>query len=283
MKQGKKGSSGMATKRKLKSATFTLLAIIICFIMLVPVYLLAKTSLSTPDEVLTQHPTLWIHDVTFEHWEKIFTSGKLWPPLIRSVITASATTILSLIIVVPACYTVSHFSKKKQYAFIMTLFFTRMIPSVAVALPISVSFIKIGLLDTIPGLILANLICQIPFMAWMLVSTFTSIPYDLEEAAMIDGASKMRVVVSIILPLAKQGIAVSAMYVFLNAWNEFTYALYLCNTTKTLPLQIYYYVNRGGFFDQATYSTILAIPVIIITFVLQKYLKSDYLAGAVKG
>lgn len=273
----------MQNRKKLKSVIYTILAIIICFIMLVPVYLLAKTSLSTPEEVLVQHPTLIPHSLTLQHWIKIFESGKLWAPLGRSVITAISTTLLALVIVVPACYTVSHFNKKIQYTFIMSLFFTRMIPSVAVALPISVYFIKFGLLDTIPGLILANLICQIPFMAWMLVSTFTGIPFDLEEAAMIDGATKIQILVKVILPLAKQGIAVSAMYVFLNAWNEFTYALYLCNNTKTLPLQIYYYVNRGGFFEQATYSTILAIPVIVITFILQKYLKSDYLAGAVKG
>lgn len=283
MKQAKSGSTGMVRKAKVRSTVYTILAVIICFIMLIPVYLLAKTSLSTSEEVLVQHPTFLIHHITFEHWIKIFNSGKLWAPLLRSVITASATTVIALIVVVPACYVASHFSKKKQYMFIMSLFFTRMIPNVAVALPISVYFIKFGLLDTIPGLVLANLICQIPFMAWMLVSTFAAIPYDLEEAAMIDGASKLKVVVSIVLPLAKQGIAVSAMYVFLNAWNEFTYALYLSNNTKTLPLQIYYYVNRGGFFEQGTYSTILAIPVIIITFILQKYLKSDYLAGAVKG
>ena len=264
-------------------AILTLCAIVICFIMIIPVYLLAKTSFSTSAEVLTQHPTLLLHQPTMQHWIKIFNSGKLWGPLWRSVITAVSTTLLSLIIVVPACYTISHFSKSKQYIFIMALFFTRMIPSVAVALPISVSFIKLGLLDTIPGLILANLVAQIPFMAWIMVSTFTAIPFDLEEAAMIDGATKMKVILKVVLPLAKQGIAVAAMYVFLNSWNEFTYALYLCNNNKTLPLQIYYYAQSGGFFEQATYSTILTIPVVIITFILQKYLKSDYLAGAVKG
>ena len=231
----------MARKAKVRSTVYTILAVIICFIMLIPVYLLAKTSLSTSEEVLVQHPTFLIHHLTFEHWIKIFNSGKLWPPLIRSVITASATTIIALVIVVPACYVVSHFSKKKQYMFIMSLFFTRMIPNVAVALPISVYFIKSGLLDTIPGLVLANLICQIPFMAWMLVSTFTAIPYDLEEAAMIDGASKIRVVWSVVLPLAKQGIAVSAMYVFLNAWNEFTYALYLSNNKEAHKDVVTYY------------------------------------------
>lgn len=270
-------------KETMKQFAMGFTALLLCLIMITPVYLLAKTSLSTSDEVLVQHPTLWIHEVTMEHWIKIFNSGKLWAPLFRSVAISCATTVIALIIVVPACYTVSHFSKKVRYAFVMSLFFTRMAPSVAIALPISVTFLKMGLLDTVQGLILANLICQIPFMAWIMVSTFTGIPYELEEAAMIDGAKKLEIIAMVILPLAKQGIAVAAMYVWLNAWNEFTYALYLCNNTKTLPIQIYYYVNRGGFFDQATYATILAIPVIFITFILQKYLKSDYLAGAVKG
>ena len=115
------------------------------------------------------------------------------------------------------------------------------------------------------------------------LASLSGVDAALEEAAMIDGASKIKVVVSIVLPLAKQGIAVSAMYVFLNAWNEFTYALYLSLSTKTLPLQVYYYTQRGGFFQTAAYSTILAIPVIIVTFLLQQYLKSDYLSGAVKG
>ncbi len=273
----------MSERKSRNRLILTFCALVICFIMIIPVYLLAKTSFSTPAEVLTQHPTLLLHHPTLQHWVKIFNSGKLWGPLSRSVITAISTTLLALVVVVPACYTISHFRKSTQYIFIMALFFTRMIPSVAVALPISVSFIKLGLLDTIPGLILANLVAQIPFMAWILISTFAAIPYDLEEAAMIDGATKIQVILRVVLPLAKQGIAVAAMYVFLNSWNEFTYALYLCNNNKTLPLQIYYYAQSGGFFEQATYSTILSIPVIIITFILQKYLKSDYLAGAVKG
>src|SRR5690606_38545845 len=119
--------------------------------------------------------------------------------------------------------------------------------------------------------------------AWILVSTFSAIPVDLEEAAFIDGATRLQTLRLVIFPVAMQGIAVSAIYVWLNSWNEFTYALYLSLTTKTMPLQIYYYVERGGFFDQAAYAIILAIPVFIITFIFQRYLKSDYLSGAFKG
>lgn len=267
----------------IKKALFYVALILICLLMLSPVYILVKVSFSTPDEVLTQHPTFFIHQFTIEHWKKVIESGNLWAPLLRSLTVATGTTLIALVIVVPACYVASHFSKKWRYVFIMSMFFTRMIPSVALALPISVTFLKMNLLDTVPGLILANLISQIPFMAWILISTFEGISYDLEEAAAIDGAGRIKRLTKVVLPVATQGIVVASLYVWLNAWNEFTYAVYLSNNTKTMPLQIYYYVERGGFFDQAAYATVLTIPVIIITFILQKYLKSGYLSGAIKG
>nr|WP_245247365.1 MULTISPECIES: carbohydrate ABC transporter permease [unclassified Paenibacillus] len=191
--------------------------------------------------------------------------------------------LLALAIVTPASYAISRLNKKAKYIFILTLFFTKMFPVVGIALPISVTFLKWNLLDTDIGLVLAHLIGQLPFMAWILVATFSAIPFDLEESAAIDGASRMQTLSKVILPVAMQGIAVAALYVWLNSWNEFTYALYLSLSTKTMPLQIYYYVERGGFFQQAAYATILAIPVVLITFILQRYLKSDYLGGAVKG
>lgn len=271
------------SKLLLKNFVIYLAVAIIIFVMLSPVYILGKISVSSKPEVMTQHPTFLVQEFDFSHWSNILKSGKLWAPLSRSIIVATATTILSMIIVVPAAYAVSRMEKKWRYTFVFALFFTRMFPSVAIALPISVTFLKWNLLDSMAGLVFANMVNQIPFMAWILVSTFESIPRDLDEAASIDGANRFRSLQKVILPVAAQGIAVAAMYVWLNAWNEFTYAVYLSNTSKTMPLTIYYYVGRGDVFQQAAYSTILAIPVIIITFVLQRYLKSDYLSGAVKG
>lgn len=270
-------------KKILKKTIFYLSIICICLIMIAPVYLLAKVSFSAKAEVLSQHPTLLIHEFTWEHWRNVFMSGNLWQPLKKSLIVSTMTTVCSLVIVVPAAYVVSRMSKKMRYAFVLGLFFTRMVPSVAIALPISVTFLKMDLIDTSTGLVLANMITQIPFMAWILVSTFAEVPLSLDEAAWIDGASKLQAIIKVILPVSMQGIAVSAMYVWLNAWNEFTYAMYLSNNSKTMPLQIYYYVSRGSVFERAAYSTILAIPVILITFILQRYLKPDYLGGSVKG
>lgn len=273
----------LANRKLLNKVLLAIVAILIGTVMIIPVYILVKVSFSDPGEILTQHPTLLPHSFTLEHWQEVLASGNLWEPLKKSLIVATSTTVISVLVVSPAAYSIARMSRKVKYIFIITLFLTKMFPVVGIALPISITFLKWNLLDTNLGLILANLIGQIPFMAWILVSTFSSLPVDLEEAAAIDGGNKLQILMRIVFPAAGQGIAVAAMYVWLNSWNEFTYALYLSLTTRTLPLTVYYYVQRGGFFQQAAYSTILAIPVIIVTFILQRYLKSDYLTGAVKG
>lgn len=273
----------LANRKLLNKVLLSIVAILIGTVMIIPVYILVKVSFSDPGEILTQHPTLLPHSFTLEHWQEVLASGNLWEPLKKSLIVATSTTVISILVVSPAAYSIARMSRKVKYIFIITLFLTKMFPVVGIALPISITFLKWNLLDTNLGLILANLIGQIPFMAWILVSTFSSLPVDLEEAAAIDGGNKLQILMRIVFPAAGQGIAVAAMYVWLNSWNEFTYALYLSLTTRTLPLTVYYYVQRGGFFQQAAYSTILAIPVIIVTFILQRYLKSDYLTGAVKG
>ncbi|AGB41495.1 ABC-type sugar transport system, permease component [Halobacteroides halobius DSM 5150] len=251
--------------------------------MILPVYLMFKVSVSSPQEVLTQHPTFGIQNFTLEHWKGVIQSGRLWAPLSKSFIVATGTAIISMIIAAPGAYVISRMDRKIKYITIISLFFTRMFPAVGIALPVSVEFIKLGLLDTNLGLILAHLIKVLPFLAWILVGTFETIPQDLEKAASVDGASKMQILLKVVFPIALPGIAVGTMFAWLQSWNEFTYALYMTLADKTLPLQVFYYVNRGGVFATAAYATILTIPVAIITFFLQKYMKSGYLSGAIKG
>jgi len=273
----------MRTKRIVSNIFFYLMVLTIGFVAIVPVYILFKVSVSSPAEVLTQNPSFFIKEFTTTHWQRVFLSGNIWPPFTKSFVVATVTAAIALVIVVPAAYVVSRLGRMVKYTFIMVLFFTRMFPTVGIALPISRIFLNWGLLDTYTGLVMANLVTQIPFMVWILISAFESIPSDVEEAAYIDGCTRIMTLVKIVLPLALQGIAVSVMYVWLNVWNEFTYARYLSLSTRNLPLQIFYYVERGGFFQQAAYASILAIPVITVTFILQRYLKSGYLSGSIKG
>lgn len=266
-----------------KKTIFFISVATVVFLMVVPVYVLARISVSVPNDVMTQHPKFLITQFTFKHWAQVLASGNLWDAFSKSFLVATFTAVMALVFAVPASYVISRFNNKVKYAIIMALFFTRMVPNVGIALPITVTFMKWNLLDTHMGLIMAHLIEQLPFITWILVSTFESIPVDIEEAGMIDGASKLRILRTLILPVAAPGIAVAAMLTWLNSWNEFAYARYLSLSTRTLPLEVFYYVSRGGFFQQAAYATILTIPVLVLTYVLQKYLKGDYLSGSVKG
>lgn len=260
-----------------------LVLIVFSIIMLIPVYIMFKVSLSTPEDVLTAHPPYLIENFTWDHWKKVFEAGNIWEPMQKSLIVATLTMIIGVILAAPASYVISRMGRKWKYIFVLGLLFTRMFPDVGIVLPISVNFLEWNLIDTNLGLVLAHLIPNLPFLAWILVSTFETIPPDLEKAAYIDGASRLQSLTRVVLPLALPGIAVGALFVWLNSWNEFTYTLYLTVSERTLPLQTFYYINRGDLFQSAAYSVFLTIPVIIITFVLQRYLKAGQLSGAVKG
>lgn len=256
---------------------------IFSFVTLAPVYLMFKISVSEPRDILTQDKSFFIQNFTFDHWIRVFEAGQLWGPLMKSLTVATTTTILAILIAAPAAYVISLLPKKYQYTIILSLLFTRMFPDVGIALPIAVRFIEWNLLDTYIGLIMAHLIPNLPFLAWILVATFASIPRDMEKAAMIDGASRLTALRKVVFPIAAPGIAVGAMFIWLNSWNEFTYAIYLTMGQNTLPLQTYYYIVRGDWFQSAAYAMVLTIPVIIVTFFLQRYMQSGFLSGAVKG
>lgn len=259
------------------------LLLIASLFFITPVYLMFKVSFSSPGEVLTAHPSFWFQEFTAKHWRDVLTSGYLSAPLVKSLSVATMTTLAALILTAPGAYVISRMRPGVKYAVVLALFFTRMFPDVGIALPIAVTFIKWNLLDTQLGLILAHLTKVLPFIAWVLVGTFETIPIDLEKAAWVDGASKLQTLWRVVLPLSAPGIAVAAMFVWLDSWNEFTFALYLTLSRNTLPLQTFYYVQRGNWFQAAAYSALLTLPVMLVTFLLQRYLRSGTLAGSIKG
>ncbi len=257
--------------------------LLIVLFTVLPLYLMVKISISPPLEVFSPHPTFIPHAVTAEHWRALLTSEALWPPLGKSLAVATWTMVGAIGLAAPAAYVISRLPRSWRYILLLALFAGRMVPEVGIALPVAVSFLHWGLLDTQLGLVLTHLIRTLPFVAWILVGTFETIPVEVEEAAEVDGCHRLGVLTRIVFPLALPGVAVAGLFAWLESWNEFTYALYLSLIEKTLPLQVYYYVIRGSWFDSATYATILTVPVIVVTAWLQRYLKAGYLAGAVKG
>jgi trehalose transport system permease protein len=250
----------------------------VIFMIVLPIFLMFKIAVSEPGPFLNEDRFVF----SLQSFKSVFQSGNIWPPLRKSATVAVSVALLSVLIAAPGAYVIAKVPGHIGFLFIIIIFFTRMFPEVGIALPVSLTFIRWGLFDTDPGLVLAHLIRVLPLVAWILLGTFKAIPPDLEQAGKVDGCTKRQVLTQIIFPIAKPGLAVGLIFGFLYSWDEFTYATYLSLQHKTLPLTVYYYVNRGGWFLTSTYAVIITLPVLLFTYYFQRYLQSGFLSGAVK-
>lgn len=262
---------------------FWILAIIIAALLLLPIYVLFKVSVSTLAEATAPRPSYLPREITWENWQRLLSWDIIGAPLRHSLIVAFSTAILAVLIAAPAAYVISRVPRGPRYFIVLGLLLTRMFPEVIIATPIASNFFAWGLDDTDLGLTMAHLIRTLPLASWILVGTFEVIPRDLEEASAVDGSGRIGTLLRVVLPLAAPGIAVAAIFAWLDSWNDLLYAIYLFLTERTLPLITYYYANRGTVTDVATFSIILTIPVLLLTLFLQRWIRSGYLSGAVKG
>lgn len=245
-----------------------------------PLYVLVKISVSPPAEVMTAHPTLVPHGVTSQHWQRVLESGQIVAPLRKSLIVASGVAILALALGAPAAYALVQLPTSWRYGILLGLFLCRMLPQVSIAMPVAVVFLRWGLLDSNLGLILAHLTMVLPVAAWVLTTTFDTVPRSVEEAAALDGCGVLQTLVRIILPLALPGLVVGGLLAWLFSWEEFILATYLTLGAKTMPLQVYYYLYQGNWFVTAVAAAIMTLPVLILSAFLQRYLQETNLAGA---
>lgn len=267
---------------------YTLL-IIITIIVLFPVYLLFIVGFGATHEVFRNYPPILPSVFSLQNWNVAAQNiNTIIAPLMMSTETAFLVAFISLGVSIPAAYTISKLPTAPRYGFILFLFVTQMLPEIQLAIPISALVIRLGLYQTALGLALAQSSIAIPMVAYILVGTFRTVPSNLSQSATIDGASKLQAFYFMDLRLALSGIAVAFILAWLFSWDEFVFAQILLSQNPTIPPVIYKYLSRGvgtasgpiGVAD--IFSIILIIPVILVTFFLQKYLRSDVLAGALK-
>lgn len=229
-----------------------------------------------PEEVSVSNFVSVIRDQPFVRW------------MFNSAIVAGATTIVGVFMACTAAYAFSRFRFPGRRALLMSFLVSQMFPGTLTLIPlyiILVQWLELG--SSWIGLILIYATTAIPFCVWMLKGYFDTIPKELEESALMDGASTGRIFYSIVLPLAKPAVAVTALFAFMTGWNEFILAATFMDKELmyTAPVGLRFFV--GGFQQQwgffAAGSIIVAIPVVVLFMYLQKYLVSGLTAGAVKG
>lgn len=230
----------------------------------------------------------WPADVSFSNFSSVLTDQPFAKWVLNSAIVSIATTVVGVFLACTAAYAFSRFRFPGRQAGMMSFLVSQMFPGTLMLIPLYIILVKwLNLGSTHLGLVLVYSTISIPFCVWMLKGYFDTIPRELEEAALIDGASPATIFFRIVLPLAKPAVAVTALFAFMTGWNEFILAATLMDkeTMYTAPLGLRFFV--GGFSQQWGYfaagAIIVSIPVVALFLFLQKYLVSGLTAGSVKG
>lgn len=270
-------------KKQSWNAVQIVLILIAAFIMLVPIVWIAMAAFKTHVDV---YQLKLFFAPTLENFATVFQAPyHLEQKLLNSTIVAFVTVLLAIPIATCAAYSFSRFTLKGQTVLLVMILATQFVPAVVIVLPFFVMFRDIGLLDTRIGLILVNLSIVMPFAIWMIKGFIDGIPMDTEEAALVDGSTRMQVIRNIVLPMAAPGIVTAAIFCFIIGWNEFLFALILTSKDAvTLPIGLALFkAEEGDLWNLlAAAGIIIMVPMFVLALIIQKHFVQGMTMGAVR-
>ena len=278
--------NGLATKRVSTRVLLWIVLIAIVVLYGFPFLYMLLTSLKTPVETIAVPAQVFPSTWTLENYVSALTRDGVLASFINSVVTAVLSTLISLVLAVPAAYAITRYRTRLGRVFILVALITRMVPAIVVGAPMIGIFRSLGISDTSFALAIADTTISLPLSIWLMASFFEAVPDELEEAAKIDGASRLGALWRVVIPVTSGGIAVTAIFAFLASWNDFLFALLLTAVrAQTTPIVIANLQTQFGL-DWGTMTALAvlySIPVILLTFVLQRHIVAGLTLGAVKG
>ena len=262
--------------------------VVVFLLCVFPVYWMVSTSFQTRREIRSPDPTWHPFGGTLDNYRRLFTGGEFVDALRMSLMVTLATVGVALVLAFLAAVAVSRFRFRGRKAFIVTLLGIQMIPVEGLFISQYKMLEGAHLLNTVAGLTLVYVASVLPFTIWTLRGFVAGVPFELEEAAMVDGCTPVGAFFRITFPLLAPGLVATGVYGFIQAWNEFTLALVVMtrDDKKTLPvwLSTFTDVNRGTDWGAVMAgSTLIAIPVIIFFLIVQGRMTAGLIAGGVKG
>jgi N,N'-diacetylchitobiose transport system permease protein len=270
----------------------TALAVLVFFVFVFPVYWMVTSSLLPGAVVRASTPRLWPDELTFDNYVTVLTPGTrsidFLPALRMSLLVTLSVVICALLFAFLGALALSRFQFRSRRSLIVGVLVLQMIPAEAMMISTFQVLDGWNLVNTALGLILVYVAAVLPFTIWTLRGFLNGVPAELEEAAMVDGCSRMGAFRRVTLPLLGPGLAATGVFAFIQAWNEFTYALVLMtrNDQRPLPVWLRAFVQATKETDWAVImagSTLVAIPVIVFFLIVQGRFTSGLVAGAVKG
>ncbi|WP_329544928.1 carbohydrate ABC transporter permease [Streptomyces sp. NBC_01356] len=252
-----------------------------------PFLWLISTAFKPPRELVSLHPTWIPRNPTLANFRQAFDEQPLLQAALNSLVAALGAAVIAVLVATPMAYVMARHRTRLAKAASGWVVVSQAFPFVLVIIPLFLVLKNLRLINSLPGLVMVYVVWALPFALWMLVGYVRAVPTELEEAAAVDGAGKLRTLVSITAPLLAPGIVATALFAFISAWNEFFFALVLLKTPEkqTLPVVLTHFIGAEGVADLgplAAAAFLATLPSLVVFAIIQKRITGGMLAGAVK-
>jgi multiple sugar transport system permease protein len=265
-----------------------MLIILFIIFLLFPLIWVLASSLKTTQEIYSGSPTIFPQHISFEHYFSVISGQQVFRSMWNSIIVGVLSTILVVLVAVPSAYAMVRYKSIINNALLGWILVSQIFPVILIMIPLYMVLRNIGLTDSLTGLTLIYVVWSLPFVLWMMHGYIKSIPFELEEAAVLDGASRTQVIFKVIMPLLLPAIGASALFAFISAWNEFFFAFVLMKSPAlgTLQVELARYTGMEGQARTgplAAASVVATIPSVILFIFMRKWLTTGLVSGALKG
>ncbi|MFJ4534507.1 carbohydrate ABC transporter permease [Streptomyces tibetensis] len=252
-----------------------------------PFLWLVSTAFKPPRELGSAHPTWIPEDPTLDNFRQAFDEQPLLHAALTSLLTALAAAVVAVLIATPMAYVVARRRTRLAKAVTGWVVVSQAFPFVLLIIPLFLVLKNLRLINSVPGLVLVYVVWALPFALWMLAGYVRAVPPELEEAAAVDGAGRVRTLVSVTAPLLAPGIVATGLFAFITAWNEFFFALVLLKTPEkqTLPVVLTHFIGAEGVADLgplASAAFLATLPSLVVFALIQRRITGGMLTGAVK-
>ncbi len=275
------------SRRTITRTFFDTIAVLILVVMLFPIYWMVSTALKPGKEILSLTPVWFPSHVTFDNFRSAINYPFFWNDVVNSLTVVLSVVAISIALAFLAAVSVARFGFRGRTAFVVMVIAVQMVPLNALVIPMYLLLDKVGQVDTLLGVIAYYLAIVLPFMVWTLRGFVANVPVDLEEAAMVDGASRVGAFLRIVFPLVAPGLVATAIFGFIQAWNEYiiAYVLLSSSSKQTLTIWLASFTTQhgtdwGGLMAGAT---LTALPVVVFFLLVQRHVAGGLTSGAVKG
>ncbi len=281
-----KGGSIMVGKSKLSTTLnyiyLTLLAIVSVF----PLLWIILSSVKSSGEMANNPLSFFPENITFDYYFRVLNDLSFTTNIKNSLLVSFSATFITIVVSALGAYGIVRFFPKAGKKMTKILITTYMFPPILLAVPYSIIIVSVGLVNTWTGLVITYLSFSIPYAIWMLIGFFQTVPLEIEEAAKVDGAGIVRTFLQVVLPIVAPGVVATAIYTFINTWNEFLFALLLINSSEKMPISVALYSLTGSevldWGEMMAASVIVILPSIIFFMIIQNKIAGGLSDGAGK-